>query len=66
MAHAAGKAEAPSSRGYESEPEANTPVTVSVRGDNWLGTHEAGLLRVAGLHRGCEVIDAHFKSGIKV
>ncbi|CBJ32677.1 BiP [Ectocarpus siliculosus] len=37
---------------------------VSVRGDNWLGTHEAALLRVAGLHRGCEVVDAHFASGV--
>lgn len=39
---------------------------VSVRGDNWLGTHEAGLLRVAGLHSGCEVVDAQFANGIKV
>lgn len=37
---------------------------VSVRGDNWLGTHEAALLKVAGLHRGCEVVDAHFASGV--
>lgn len=39
-------------------------VGVSVRGDNWLGTHEAALLRVAGLHRECEVIHAQFVSGI--
>lgn len=38
---------------------------VSVRGDNWLGTHEAALLRVAGLHDGCEVVDAQFESGIE-
>ncbi|CAN0410611.1 unnamed protein product, partial [Scytosiphon promiscuus] len=36
----------------------------SVRGDNWLGTHEAALLRVAGLHQGCEVVHAQFSSGI--
>lgn len=35
---------------------------VSLRGDNWLGTHEAGLLRMAGLHPGCEVVDANFVS----
>lgn len=35
-----------------------------MRGDNWLGTHEAALLRVAGLHRGCEVLDAQFASGV--
>ena len=39
-------------------------IGVSVRGDNWLGTHEAALLRVAGLHRGCEVVDAQFVSGM--
>ena len=37
---------------------------VSIRGDNWLGIHEAGLLRVAGFHSDCEVVDAHFSSGI--
>ena len=37
---------------------------MSIRGDNWLGIHEAGLLRVAGFHRGCEAVDAHFSSGI--
>lgn len=37
---------------------------VSIRSDNWLGTHEAGLLRVAGLHAGCEVVDAQFASGV--
>ncbi|CAN0231217.1 unnamed protein product, partial [Laminaria digitata] len=38
---------------------------LSLRGDNWLGTHEAGLLRVAGLHPGCELVDAQFTSGIE-
>lgn len=45
---------------------ADEPLIVSMRGDNWMGTHEAGLLRVAGLHSTCEIIDAQFKSGIKV
>ena len=37
---------------------------LSSRGDNWLGTHEAALLRVAGLHPGCEMVDAQFTSGM--
>lgn len=48
-----------SGRGNGSDP-------VPLRGDNWLGIHEAGLLRVAGLHRGCEVVDAQFASGVKM
>lgn len=43
----------------------NGNVPVPLRGDNWLGIHEAGLLRVAGLNRGCEVVDAQFASGVK-
>lgn len=43
----------------------NGSVPVPLRGDNWLGIHEAGLLRVAGLNRGCEVVDAQFASGVK-
>ncbi|CAN0394058.1 unnamed protein product, partial [Hapterophycus canaliculatus] len=39
-------------------------IGVSVRGDNWLGIHEAALLRVAGLHPKCEVVHAQFVSGI--
>lgn len=42
----------------------NGEVYVSVRGDNWLGTHEAGLLRVAGLHPNCELVDAQFHDDI--
>lgn len=40
-------------------------MTVSVRGDNWLGIHEAALLRVAGLHPNCEVIDAQFRDDVQ-
>eukprot|EP00903_Cladosiphon_okamuranus_P015368 g14194.t1 len=45
-------------------PDGGDNIRVPMRGDNWLGTHEAALLRVAGLHRGCEVVDAQFVSGI--